>query len=189
MNNEAPRRKYTSWCLLLEIGHLFESVKKMKKKVMILFLGLLCFSIGLTGCKDAEKEKAVAEAAEAKSELTKVKGVLEETQIERDTLKAKVVEVSESLQMAQTKIDSLLEINNQAGDMKDKVADLTRERDAEITKTAEAQTLVETLKSQLQEQILKVTGLEGQNQKLQDTIELLKKQLGSDAKATELPKL
>ena len=161
----------------------------MKKKVMVLLLGLLCFSIGLTGCKNTEKEKAVAEAAEAKLELTRIKGVLEETQIERDNLKAKVVEVSESLGMAQTKIDSLLEANNQVGDMKDKIAELTTERDSGITKTAEAQTLVETLNGQLQEQILKVTGLEGQNKKLQDSIELLKKQLGSDAKATELPKL
>lgn len=159
----------------------------MKKNVMILLFGLLCFSIALTGCKNTEKEKAVAEAAEAKLELTRVKGLLEETEIERDNLKAKVVEVSDSLKTAQTKIDGFLETTNQAGDIKDKLAELTKQRDAETAKVTETKSMVEKLKSQLAEQVQKITGLEGQNKKLQEMIDQLKKKLGSDVEVPSIP--
>ena len=157
----------------------------MKKKVTVLFLGLLCFSISLTGCKDTGS----SDATEAKAELTKVKGILEQTQKERDELKAKVAEISESLKAAQTKIDGFLQSSNQEIDTKEQLTKLIEERDTAITKASDAQTLIEKLKGQLQEQLLKVTGLNEQNQKLQDTIEQLKKQLGSDVKMPELPKL
>ncbi len=164
----------------------------MEKKVMILFLGLLCFSIGLTGCKDTGKEKAVAEATEAeateaKAELTKVKSLLEKTKIERDELKAKVTKISESLKAAQTKIGGLLQSSNQGADVKDKLAELTKQRDAATAKTTETKSMVEKLKSQLSEQIQKITGLEGQNKKLQEIIAELKKKLGSDVEVPSIP--
>ena len=160
----------------------------MEKKVTILLLGLLCVSISLTGCKDTGSTGS-SDASGAKAELNKVKGILEKTEIERDELKTKVAEISESLKAAQTKIDGLLQSSNQAIDIKDKLAELAEDRDTAIAKAADSQTLIEKLKGQLQEQILKVTGLNEQNQKLQDTIEQLKKQLGSDVKIPELPKL
>lgn len=156
---------------------------------MVLLLGLMCFSISITGCKDTGKEEAVAEAAKTKIELAAIKDVLKKTEIERDELKANVAEISESLKAAQTKIDGLLQDSSQVMDVKDKLAALTKDRDAAIAKATDAQTMIETLKGQLQEQILKVTGLEGQNQKLQGIIEQLKKQLGGDVKTPELPKL
>ena len=156
------------------------------KKVFVLLLIAAVVSLGLTGCKDTEREEAVAEA---KLELTRFKGILEKTEIERDELKAKVAEVSELLKASQTKIDGLLQSRDQAIGQKDKLAELTKDRDTAITKVADAQTLIEKLKGQLQEQILKVAGLEGQSQKLQDIIEQLKKQLGSGVKIPELPKL
>ena len=82
----------------------------MKKKVTILLLGLLCFSITLTGCKDTGS----LEATEVKAELTKVKSILEQTQKERDNLKVKVADITESLKSAQTKIEGLLQSSNQA---------------------------------------------------------------------------
>jgi len=161
----------------------------MKNKIIVLILSLMCFSIGLNGCKDTGKEEAVAEAAKAKTELAAIKEVLGKTEIERDELKARLAEISESFKAAQTKIDGLLQNSSQATDIKDKIAELTKDRDAAVAKATDAQTMIEKLKSQLQEQILKVTGLEGQNQKLMEVVEQLKKQLGSDVKVPELPKL
>lgn len=158
----------------------------MKKKVTIVFLATLLFLISLTiGCKDTSS----SDAAEAKAELTEVKSILEQTQKERDDLKTKVADITESLKSAETKIDDLLESSSQAMAIEDKLTELTKDRDAAIAKATDAQTLVENLKSQLQEQVLKVTGLEEQNQKLQDIIEELKKQLSSDVKIPELPTL
>ena len=157
----------------------------MKKNITITLLALFCFSIGLTGCKDTGS----SEAAQAKAELAKVKGILEQTQKERDDLKGKLAEITESLKTAQTKIDSLIQSSSQATDIEDKLAALTKDKDGAIAQAADAQTLIEKLKAQLQEQILKVTGLEGQNQKLQEMIEQLKKQLGGGIKTPEMPKL
>ena len=161
-------------------------MERSKEKLTVIFLSILmCSLLGLTGCKDIGS----SEATEAKAELTKVKSILEQTQKERDNLKVKVADITESLKSAQTKIEGLLQSSNQAIDVEDKLAELTKDRDTAIAKAADSQTLIEKLKGQLQEQVLKITGLEGQNQKLQDTIEQLKKQLGSDVKIPELPKL
>ena len=158
----------------------------MKKKVTIVFFATLLFLISLTiGCKDTSSSDAV----EAQAELTEVKSILEQTQKERDDLKAEVADITESLKSAETKVDDLLESRSQAMDIENKLAELTKDRNAAIAKAADAQTLIENLKSQLQEQVLKVTGLEEQNQKLQDTIEELKKQLSSHVKIPELPTL
>lgn len=157
----------------------------MKKKVMILLLGLLCFSITLTGCKDT----GGSEATEAKAELTKVKSILEQTQKERDDLKVKVADITESLKSAQTKIEGLLQSSNQAIDIKDKLARLTEERDTTIAKATEAQDMVGKLKGQLAEQIKKVTGLQDQNKKLQGIIDELKKKLSSEVEIPAIPGL
>ena len=159
---------------------------KLKKIVHIVSLTILILGLHvLTGCKDTGKGQVAPETAE----LTRVKSRLEETQKERDSLKAKVSEISESLKEAQTKIDSLVKDAGQVTDIEDKLAILAEEKNAALAKVKDAQTVVENLKSRLQEQIQKVTGLEGQNKKLQDMIDELKKSLDTNLEIPSIPKV
>jgi chromosome segregation ATPase len=54
----------------------------------------------LFGCDDVEKQKALAEAEEAKTQLTKLQETLEKAQKERDSFKMESAKLSESLQEA-----------------------------------------------------------------------------------------
>jgi len=153
------------------------------KKLIIIFLGiLLCSSLSLTGCKDTEKEKAVAETAAAKAELSKVKADLARSTIERDNLKLELATVTEARDKLQAAVDQ--DIN-----VKEQLAELTGERDTAIAEATIAQTMVEKLKSQLQEHIQKVIGLEDQNKKLQGMIDELKKKLGGEIGIPGIPRL
>jgi uncharacterized phage infection (PIP) family protein YhgE len=59
------------------------------KKVFVLLLITTIVSLTLTGCKDAEKEAAIAEAQATKTELAKVKESLASIISERDAAIAK----------------------------------------------------------------------------------------------------
>lgn len=144
---------------------------RQKGKLTIIFLAiLLCSLLSLTGCKDTEKEKTAAESAAIKTELAKVKADLAKITSERDNLKLGLATVTEARDKLQAAVD-------QATNVQKQLAELTRERDTAIAKAADAQTMVEKFKSQLQEQIQKLVGLEEQNKKLQETIDELKKSL------------
>jgi uncharacterized coiled-coil DUF342 family protein len=154
---------------------------RSKKKLTIAFLSiLLCSLFGLSGCKDTEREDAIAEAAGAKKELIKVKDNLANIMSERDNLRLELATVVEARDKLQAAVD-------QAKNIKEQLAGLTEERDTAIAKATEAQGIVEKLKSQLAEQMQKVTGLEGQNKKLQEMIDELKK--GSEVEMPSIPKL
>ena len=156
---------------------------KLKKNLALIFLSiLLCSLFSLAGCKDTEKEEAVAEAAAAKTELTKIKANLANIMSEGENLKLKLAAVTEAR-------DKLQAMVGQAKNIKEQLAGLTEERDAAIAKATGAQSIVEKLKSQLAEQIQKVTGLQGQNKKLQEMIDELKKNLGSEVKLPSIPGL
>ena len=156
---------------------------KPKKKLTIIFLSiLLCSLFGLTGCKDTEKEKAVIEAAAAKAKLAKVKADLARIMSERDNLKLQLATVTEARDKPQAAVD-------QAINVKEQLAELTKERDTAIAKAIDAQTMVERLKSQLQEQMQKVVAIEGQNKKLQEMIDELKKKFGGKMEIPSIPKL
>jgi predicted nucleic acid-binding Zn-ribbon protein len=118
-----------------------------------------------------------------------VKSLLEKTQNERDSLKAKVTEISESLKAARTKIDTLVTGTGQVMNVEDKLTKLAEEKDAALAKAKDAQTLAENLKSRLQEQVKKVAGLEDKNKKLQDMIDELKKSLDNNIEIPSIPKL
>jgi len=155
---------------------------KIKKKFTIVFLVIsLFFLLSLTGCKDTEKENAIAEAAAEKTDLTKVKADLAKITNERDTLSSELTAAMEAR-------DKLQAMVGQAPNIKEQLAGLTEERDAAIAKATGARDMVEQLKSQLAEQIQKVIGLEGQNKKLQEMIDELKKNLGSEVKMPSIPK-
>ena len=156
---------------------------KPKEKLTIIFLAILLFSLlSLTGCKDSEKEKAVAEAAAAKAELAEVKADLAKITSERDNLKSELAAVIEAR-------DKLQAATDQTIDFREQLAELMKERDIAIAKVTDAQTMVDKLKGQLQEQIQKSLGLEGQNKKLQEMIDELQKKLGSELEIPSIPRL
>ena len=162
----------------------------------VALLALFCL-LGLTGCKDPEKEKALADAEAAKAtlagvrtELEGIKATLNTTQKERDGLKADVSGLSSSLENLKTQLAAVTQVRDklqgaaeQVTTLKDQLTGLTRDRDSALAKAADTQGMVEKLKGQLEEQIQKVTGLQGQNTKLQQTIDELKKLVG----ATKIP--
>lgn len=160
----------------------------MKKNGAIIFLAAVWILAGMTGCKKTDGAGSPA-AASANAEMSRMESLLEQTRTERDELKAKVSEVTASLKSAQTKMEELMQNSSQTMAVKDKLDALAKERDAALAKASEAQAMIDTLKGQVQEQLQKLTGLEGQNQKLQDTIEQLKKQLSSgNMNMPDLPK-
>lgn len=165
-------------------------MNKPMEKIIFIFLALFLYTLlALNGCKDTEKENAIKEAAEAKTELATVRSILEKTKIEREELKAKVSEVTESLDAAKTKMETLIQSGTQAVNFKEKLDELTKQKDNAIAKAADLQTMVQTLKTQLQEQLQKVTGLEGQNKKLQQLIDELKNKLGAEVQIPSIPNL
>jgi chromosome segregation ATPase len=126
-------------------------------------LALFCL-LALTGCKDAEKEKALADAkaantnlAEARTQLESVKGEL-----------ATVTQARDQLQTAAKQVETL----------RDQVTQLAKDKDAALAKAADALNAVDKLKSQIEEQVQKITGLQEQNKKLQQLVDDLKKKLG-----------
>jgi formylglycine-generating enzyme required for sulfatase activity len=151
-------------------------------------LALFCLLV-LTGCKDAEKEQAVADAeaartalAEGKTQLDGVKTKLEATRKERDGLKTNVSDLSASLENVKAMLaavtqahDQLQAAAEQVTTLKDQLTQLARDRDSTLAKAADAQGMAEKLKSQLQEQIQKVAALQEQNNSLQQLIDDLKK--------------
>ena len=153
---------------------------KSKKNLAIIFLSILLFS--LIGCKDTKREDAIAEAAEAKTELAKIKESLASIMSERDDLKFELASVKD----AHDKLQAMAE---QAANVEEQLAGLVEERDSAIAKATEAQSMVEKLKSQLAEQLQKITGLEGQNKKLQDMIDELKESFDSEVEIPSIPEL
>jgi len=163
--------------------------KPMEKFIFISLALLLYTLLGLNGCKDTEKENAIKEAAEAKSELATVQSILEKTKMQREELEAKVSEVTESLNAAKAKMETLIQSGAQAVNFKEKIDELTTQKDNALAKAADLQTMVQTLQTQLQQQLQKITGLEGQNKKLQQIIDELKNRLGADVQIPSIPNL
>jgi septal ring factor EnvC (AmiA/AmiB activator) len=116
----------------------------------VALFALFCL-LALTGCKDAEKEKALADAKAANKALSEVKTQLESVTAELAT----VTEARDQLQAAAKQVATL----------RDQLTQLTQDRDSALAKAADAQSMVEKLKSRLQEQ----------NSKLQNLIDELKK--------------
>ena len=121
-----------------------------KQKLALMFLAILVCSLSLMGCKDAEKEKALAEAAQAKAELAK-------TESERDAIKAELATVTEARDKLQKQL----------------LSKLTTLQNEDATKAKETQAQINKLMGQLKEQTEKAIGLQEQNKKLQETIDSL----------------
>ena len=89
-----------------------------KGKLAIMSLAVLCWSLTLTGCKDAEKEKAIAEAKEAKAELTKVKNALSTAEKQRDDLKSQLATITEARDKLQEQVNELGKARGKAAEAK-----------------------------------------------------------------------
>jgi chromosome segregation ATPase len=161
-------------------------------------LALFCL-LALTGCKDAEKEKALADAkaastnlAEVKTQLESVKGELTTVTQARDQLQTAAKAANTTLAEARTQLESVkgeLATVTQARDqlqtaakqvetLRDQVTQLAKDKDAALAKAADALNAVDKLKSQIEEQVQRITGLQEQNKKLQQLVDDLKKKLG-----------
>ncbi len=151
--------------------------------------------VALSGCKDPEKEKALADAkaaktalAEVRTELGVVKATLDATQKERDGLRTNVSDLSTSLESLKLQLSTVAEVRDklqvtaeQVTTLKEQLTQLTQGKDSALAKAVNAQNMVVKLQSELQGQIQKTTVLQEQNNKLQQAIEELKK-LGSSIK-------
>ena len=157
----------------------------------VALFALFCL-LALPGCKDPEKDKALADAKAAKTELAKVrtelegvKATLDTTQKERNSLKINESSLSASLENLKTQLAAVTQVSDklqaaaeEVTTLKGQLTQLTQEKYTALAQAADAQLMVEKLKSGLQEQMQKVTGLQEQNTKLQQAIDELKKLVG-----------
>jgi len=149
----------------------------------------LCCLFVLSGCKDAEKEKALADAkaaetalARVQAELETVKARLDAVEKERDSLKANSNELSASIGSLKTQFASVTDVRDklqgaadQVKDLKDQMTQLVQDKESALAKAAGAELAVEKLTKDLQDQIQRVASLQEQNTKLQQAMEELKK--------------
>jgi chromosome segregation ATPase len=135
------------------------NVKKERKTKMVRLnvvrvFALLSCALVLGGCRDKEKQQALARAAEAELTLSKVKA---------------------NLMRAESEVASLKEESGAAKSARDELAEqvkqLTSERDNAIAQTAGGQDAVKKLASQLSDQINKAAELQNQVTQLQKVIE------------------
>lgn len=127
-------------------------------RVALFALFCLCF---FSGCKDPEKEKALADAeaaktalAEVRTELQAVKATLDATQKEREGFKTKVSVLSASLENLKTQLTAVTEVRDklqaaaeQVTTLKDQLILLAQDKDAALAKVASAQSMVDKLQS------------------------------------------
>jgi len=151
-------------------------------QILALLAAAIACTLILGGCQKSGDEATNAE-------LAKIKKLLAETETERDDLKVKVAEISESLEQAEMKIESLTQSSVSDADIKEQLAKMTEERDMAISESSSAKSMIEKLKGQLAEQVKKITGLEDQNAALEKMVEELKKKVGSEIEMPAVPGL
>lgn len=175
----------------ITVGVRLERSKKMCGSFrMYLVTGVvLALVFGLVGCKDAEKERALAEVealkvqlAETTKKLDEFKVELEKERLEKKTLNSQVGTLSGTIESLKTQVTSITEARDkfqalagQAGSLKEQLAQLTSEKDSAVAKVADLQGLMGGLRGQLDDQTEKAEGLEEENSKLQKLLDELKK--------------
>ena len=149
---------YSPRCVSQRVGHgkRFRFISRKRKKgslemarwkVTVFLAAVLVWSVVLTGCKDSEKEKAIAESAQAKTELVNVKGSLEKAISERDGLRSEMARLSDSL----VKSTSELAAATQERDaLVAQVASLTKELNAAAADANTAAGLLQNMRESLQ---------------------------------------
>ena len=126
-----------------------------RRKATAKFLCLLVCLFVLTGCDRSAKDrdKAIAEAEQAKAELARVETALEETQSERDELKENLAAVSENWGKANSELTAVTQAHD---DLLDQINKLTNERDTAVAEAKDFEAMVKKLTEQLQDKIKEV---------------------------------
>ncbi|MHC4396786.1 MAG: methyltransferase domain-containing protein [Planctomycetota bacterium] len=147
-----------------------------RRKVTLKFLCLLVCVLVLTGCDRSAKErdKAIAEAEQAKAELARVETALEEAQNERDELKKTITKVSEELEKTRSGATTILKLYEA---LKIQSVELTNERDAAVAEAKDAKETVKKLSDQLKEKAEEILEFGEWVKELQATIKYLKGQV------------
>ncbi|MEJ2703626.1 MAG: hypothetical protein P8Z79_14405 [Sedimentisphaerales bacterium] len=151
-------------------------------------LCLLTCVLVVVGCKDREKEEALAKAEEARMMLARLKTTLSRTNREMTDLKEELVAVKENRNELQAQVDQLVKersgVMARAGDAQERIKLLTAQSDDQAksvtvlrSEIAELKTLVESQQVTIDEQKATIEGL-------QKTIEQLQ---GADGTQPEVP--
>jgi chromosome segregation ATPase len=121
----------------------------IKWKRIPTFLFTSACLLTLIGCDDIEKQKALAEADQAKAQVAKLQDTLDKTQSEKDNFKAEVTGLSESLREAEAKLAEVVQARD---NLKGQIRETTTSRD------------------NLQQQVNKLTMLRDELQQKADTL-------------------
>jgi chromosome segregation ATPase len=135
----------------------------IKWKRIPTFLFTSACLLTLIGCDDIEKQKALAEADQAKAQVAKLQDTLDKTQSEKDNFKAEVTGLSESLREAEAKLAEVVQARD---NLKGQIRETTTSRD------------------NLQQQVNKLTMLRDELQQKADT--LTEERDGLQKRVTEL---
>jgi len=141
---------------------------------MILIAAVLCWMFMLTGCKDSEAERAVAEAEEAKAELKKVIAILEKTKAAKAKLEGEIAELSKELEKAKSEAATIVQLY---GESRTEVNELTGERDRAIAEANDTQETVKKLREQLKQKGEEALEFKGWMEELHAAIKILESQL------------
>lgn len=117
-------------------------------------LGLFALLLFLAGCEDEEKDKALAEAEQARVSLTRVKAQL--ARAERE-----IADLNESLETVKQNRDELAS----------QVAELSRDRGIAFASSQEAQEMARSLSARSSEQNASAAALQGQINDLASLVE------------------
>jgi len=128
----------------------------------------------LTGCKDSEADRAIADAEEAKAELKKVIAILEQTQAEKAKLEGEIAELSKELEKAKSEAATIVQLY---GESRTEVNELTGELDRAIAEANDTQETVKKLREQLKQKGEEALEFKGWMEELQAAIKILESQL------------
>jgi chromosome segregation ATPase len=180
-------------CLAIVSGETERSLTMIGSFKVWVAVVAVCGVLALPGCKDEEKEKAIADAkaakqslADAQTQMAGLKTELTAAQKERDDLKGNVGNLTTSLTGVKTELTSLTATKDQLQKtvdtipaMKDQLTQLAKDKADALVKATNAEALVADLKTQLKTITDKVASLEAEKAKLLASIDDLKKKVSS----------
>ena len=139
--------------------------EKETTRLMCLVVCLLVLAGCNRGAKD--RDKAIAEAEQARAELARVETALEETRSERDGLKENIDEIYEELEEPKSKLLAAMQTQEK---LENQLIKLTNQRNSAIEQAKEAGVQVATLNKQLKERIKENQDYEEWVEELQENI-------------------
>lgn len=141
------------------------------------------------GCKDEEKERALAEAEEARLELAKVKTALIRAHREAADLKEELAAVKETRNELQAQIDQIIKehgtIIAQAGNAQERLRQLAAQSDDQAKSLSTLQSENSELKAMVESQQAIIDEQKATIEELQKTIEQLQGTTGEVQDITE----